>query len=210
MDAAALAQDVAKLRTYFLSRGMLKRAFRAPVRLWGFSRADLARLLAERGYRTGAEIGVQGGVYSEILCRANPELELLAVDPWFTYGARTEDEWVIPDPRAEAYRAKAKQRLAGYRVTFLEQQSLRAVSDLPDRSIDFAYIDGNHTFDYAIRDLIEWSRRVRVGGILAGHDFLEWDQGGVVAAVQAYTRAHGIEEWYLTDDQYPSFFWVNP
>jgi predicted O-methyltransferase YrrM len=195
------------LRPYFLGEKRMKRSFRSPVRLWDYTREDLAGLCHALGYRTGAEIGVQGGLYSLALCRAMPGLSLLAVDPYDDYG---EDEWVIGVERNQAHYAAAQKRLAPYDVTFVVQKSHDAVREIPDKSIDFVYIDGNHLFDFCMRDLIEWSRRVKPGGIVAVHDFFEWDQGGVVEAVMAYTRAHQITDWFVTDEKYPTSFWVNP
>jgi hypothetical protein len=84
-----------------------------------------------------------------------------------------------------------------------------AVRDIELESLDFVYIDGNHSFDYVMQDLIEWSKRVRRGGIVSGHDYYHFRNAGVVEAVDVYTHCHGIKEWFLTNEQKSkSFFWV--
>jgi len=39
----------------------------------------------------------------------------------------------------------------------------------PD-SVDAVFIDGEHTFDAVLSDLSSWASKVRLGGILCGHD----------------------------------------
>jgi len=66
----------------------------------------------------------------------------------------------------------------------------------------------DHAFDYVIRDIIEWSKKVRVGGIIAGHDYYMFDERGVVMAVDAYIKAHNIREAYFTDEKRHTYFWI--
>lgn len=173
----------------------------------GFKRADLARLFAEKGYRRGAEIGVAEGKFSEVLCRQIPGLDLTCVDPWRKYpsnlrgGAQEQHDWNL---------VKAKERLSPYDVTFVQAMSLDAVRDVPFNALDFVYIDAHHSFDWVVQDLIEWSKRVRSGGIVSGHDFYHFRWAGVVEAVVGYTTSHGITDWHICDEREPSFWWVKP
>jgi hypothetical protein len=81
---------------------------------------------------------------------------------------------------------------------------------VPLGSLDFAFIDGHHSYDFVFADLDEWSQRVRPGGHVSGHDFYEFKWAGVVEAVVDYTKIHGIREWAICDEREPSFFWVKP
>jgi len=168
------------------------------------TRVTLAEFFAAQGFTHGAEIGVAYGEYSEILCQTIPGLRLLAVDPWMRYSrsgrqAQSDEMWTA-----------AHQRLVPYDVTFLRKRSVEAAADVPDASLDFVYIDGLHDFDPVMLDLIHWCRKVRPGGMVAGHDFYNFYNGGVVDAVYAYTRSHHIDHWYITNrDRYQSYFWVH-
>jgi len=33
------------------------------------------------------------------------------------------------------------------------------------------YIDGRHDYDSAMNDIVSWSKKVKDGGIISGHDF---------------------------------------
>lgn len=173
----------------------------------GFTRADLAKLFAARGYTRGAEIGVADGRNSLTLCQNIPGLHLLCVDPWRKYA---DNHRGGPQSQHDFNLATIVERLAGYHYTLRNAFSMEAVVEVPPESLDFVYIDAHHGFDYVMEDVIAWSRRVRPGGIVAGHDYYEFQGAGVVEAVNAYTHAHGITDWWITDEKEPSFFWVKP
>lgn len=180
-----------------------------PYRGWRSStRETLAACLAALGYTSGAEIGVQQGVYSEMLCRAIPGLALLCVDPWWAYmnGSRTKAH----ASTAEAYYQETRRRLAPYASTIWRMTSMEAVIRVPAGSLDFVVLDADHEFDPTMLDLIHWSQRVRPGGLVIAHDYEVAYRVGVIEAVNAYTRAHGIRDWYVTRDRVPYAFWVRP
>lgn len=186
----------------------MKPGWRSPITLRRFRRnRDFIALVNELGLTYGAEIGVKHGRFTQALAGGIVGARILAVDPFEDYG---EDEIRRSRKLFAQYEATARARVADHDVTFLKARSLDAAQTIPEGSLDFVHIDGNHTFDYAMRDLIEWSRRVRSGGIVSVHDYFHWDRGGVVAAVQAYTQAHGIDPWFVTPEDYPTAFWVKP
>jgi predicted O-methyltransferase YrrM len=51
---------------------------------------------------------------------------------------------------------------------------LRAADDFLDNSLDFVYIDAGHRFDDVVQDIIKWTKKVRKGGIISGHDYMEY------------------------------------
>ena len=174
-----------------------------PVRIKSFDRVKLARLFAELGFKRGVEVGVADGQNSLTLCRNIPNIELYCVDPWQVYPENPRAH----DNQDECYRV-AQERLAQYDVVFIRSMSMDAVLTFEPNSLDFVYIDGHHGFDYVMQDLIEWGKRVKPGGIISGHDYYRFRWAGVVDAVDAYTKAHQINEWFLDDQRETNFFWV--
>ncbi len=173
-----------------------------PFRCIGITRESLAKLMGEIGYKVGAEIGVWRGAYSEILCRSISGLKIKCVDPWLTFRRNSQR-------RMEERFARTRHRLRYFDVEIIRKPSMEAVREVLDNSLDFVYIDAMHEFEPVILDLIYWNPKVRVGGMVAGHDYSppKW-YNGVVKAVNAYTDSHEITKWYVTDDEDPSFFWV--
>jgi predicted O-methyltransferase YrrM len=179
-----------------------------PVRVKHFTREKLVMLFAELGFKRGAEIGVAEGNYSNLLCTLVPGLQIYCVDPYHEYyrgGSilRTNEE-------CEARYQVATKKLAAFDATFLRMTSVEAAKQIPDGSLDFVYIDGDHAFDFVMLDLIAWYPKVRSGGIVSGHDYYRFRGAGVVDAVNAFTHAHGVYEFFLDDQRETSFFWAKP
>ena len=192
-----------------------------PMEVPDFGRDDLAGLFAELGFTTGVEIGVKEGKYSEVLCKANPNLLLYSIDPWLAtvYGPMASPErW--QQPAYDGFYEAAKRRLAPYNCKIIRLPSLEAVARFADDSLDFVYIDGNHDFQNCTNDICEWTKRVRPGGIISGHDYARYRREAnihVKQVVGAYTNAYGIT-WFVlgaraamlgeTRDKARSWFWV--
>jgi hypothetical protein len=181
------------------------------------SKFDLLKHFAKLGYKTGAEIGVSQGYFSKAMFETIPNLKLYCVDAWKSYvGVR---RWMPSNERANTYYEIAKKTLAPYpNATIVRKMSMDAVKDFADSSLDFVFIDANHGFDYVMEDLINWTKKVRVGGIVSGDDYYHFKKAGVVEAVDVYTKAHGIK-FELTDPlthhiidrkapEQPVFYWT--
>ena len=204
--------------SYIIDRWDLQRASWEwmPIQIPNSSRTDLAKLFAELGYRKGAEIGTGRGTYAGRLARYNPMCRIYCIDPWETYdGLR---DWTDADVLNEHWIA-AKARLAQYpEVRIIRKYSMDALEKYPDNSLDFVYIDANHTFPYMAEDLFYWSKKVKPGGIVSGHDYLKQTRkDGMVQVrevVDAYTEAFDINSWFVVDEctlkRAGSFFWVKP
>ena len=177
-----------------------------PIEL-SINRNDLAKIFNELGFKKGVEIGVAEGHFSEVLCRSIPDLELLSIDPWEKYSDNPRAHSV--DHQEFSYNETAR-RLTPYpKAKMIKAMSMDAVRDVPNDSLDFCYLDGHHGFDYVMEDLIEWGKRVRSGGIIAGDDYYHFEWAGVVDAVQAYTKHHKISPRFLIQaPRSVDFFWV--
>ena len=49
-------------------------------------------------------------------------------------------------------------------------RSVEAAKLFEDGSIDFVYIDADHTYQSVVEDITAWKGKVRAGGYIAGHD----------------------------------------
>lgn len=155
------------------------------------NRIDLARHFNELGFTLGAEIGVADGRYSEILCQQIPDLTLYCIDSWAKY-----ENWRSQEYQDSAYQ-KAVRRLQEYGVSIIRATSVEAYINLEplveDESLDFVFIDGDHHFDQVMTDIILWTKRVKKGGIVSGHDYYHHRAGGVIPAVDAYVAQHNLK-----------------
>jgi len=175
-----------------------------------FDRNALAKKFNDLGFKTGAEIGVATGRFSEILCQSIPGLKLTCVDPWDKIEGNNRG-----GSREKQQRNfnLAIEKLGKYGVTILRMTSMEALRLVPAGSLDFVFLDANHDYLYVKQDVEKWSKKVRVGGIVSGHDYYNFKKSGVIEAVDEYVKANGIE-LHLTDknprsrdDKEPSFYW---
>ena len=178
----------------------------SPVWMEKFSRRNLAKIFHVLNYKNGAEVGVAEGRYSKMMCDHNPGLHLLCVDTWQKYQGNHRGG---PQSQHDRNYRIANRILEPFGATIVQAFSMDAVKDVAPDSLDFVYIDGNHNFDYVMQDIIEWGKRVRKGGIISGHDYYHFRDAGVVEAVDAYALAHGVKEWFITNERKEkSWFWV--
>jgi len=180
-----------------ISEGMKIKGHR--VKIPGTSRNDLPQFFVDMGYKIGAEIGIEKGVFTEKLCRAG--LKIYAIDPWKTYSDYNNPRG---QKRQDFKYEHTKRVLAPYdNCTIIKKISMEAVEDFKDESLDFVYIDGNHMFRYVAEDIFEWSKKIRKGGIVSGHDYIyansSWSPCHVKYIVDAYVASFKINKWYLLD-----------
>ncbi len=191
-----------------------------PFEIPDCSRDDLPSFFKEMGFKVGAEIGVDKGEFSEKFCKIG--LKLYAIDPWKSYKDYEDSRG---QARLDFLYEHTKRLLSPYSSSvIIRKSSMKAVLDFPDNSLDFVYIDGNHQLRYVTEDLSEWSKKVKAGGVVCGHDYIYTNprtQAGichVIYAVNAYTKAYKIDNWYLlgrkdrlqgeTRDRFRSWMWI--
>ena len=94
-----------------------------------------------------------------------------------------------------------------------------ALEDVPDESLDFIYIDANHDFMNFTQDLHYWIKKVKMGGIVSGHDYTYFSYkkfNHVKRALIAYARCYRMIPVFaamftadgLKRDKFRSWFWV--
>jgi len=150
------------------------------------NRRELAKYFNSLGFKTGAEVGVEMGRYSKVLCEEIPGVKLYGIDCWLRNLDKNPTDYEV-----------AQQRLKPYGCTLIKDYSVEASKQFENGTLDFVYIDANHFYDYVMQDLIAWRPKVRKGGIVAGHDYFVSKRPGsslsVVQAVNDYTFFHGYK-----------------
>lgn len=124
----------------------------------------LSGLVKERGWQSGAEIGVNRGRLLFHLLDHAPQLHMIGVDSWLPGDPLFPDHVQVG---AEVIR-RAKQY--GSRVTILHGASVAMAALVPDGSLDFIFIDADHSREAVLADIAAWVPKVREGGGILGHD----------------------------------------
>ena len=136
------------------------------VELW-------TRFAREAEARQVAEIGVYRGRFAARMLADCPMIETYyMVDPW-----RNLEDWNKPantsDDEFERIFGEAMERTSGHegKRVVLRGTTTEVIDQLPESSVDFAYIDGDHTLRGITIDLIRVFPKVRPGGWIGGDDF---------------------------------------
>jgi hypothetical protein len=176
--------------------GQSVEAFRRFLGKGGDDRAIILRALPPGG--VGVEIGVWKGEFSQrILKTAKPSV-LHLVDPWLAsdeddrkgqawYGAdRITQEGM--DGLHDRVTAKFSRETAAGRVRIHRGTSRDVLATLDEQSVDFVYVDGDHSYAGVVADLIAALRVTRQGGLIICDDYLlgQWWGDGVVRAVHEF------------------------
>lgn len=133
------------------------------VEIPNVGRDDLPKFLFESECRVGVEIGVDSGEYGIKLCKAG--LKVYGIDSYVAYKAYKAPE------SYESHYEQALKNLKGYDYTIIKKFSMDALADFEDESLDFVYIDGNHSLPYITADIFGWESKLHKGGIISGHDY---------------------------------------
>lgn len=176
-----------------------------PFEIPDCSRDDLPQLFLDMGFKVGVEVGTYKGEFAEKFAKAG--LTIFGVDPWRIYkdfgNPRGQD-------RLDFQYEHTKRLLSPYpNAKLIRKTSMEAVEDFADESLDFVYIDGNHDFKYIAEDLAEWTRKVKKGGIVSGHDYFYTKTGTsdvhwhVAFVLKAYLAAYSIANWYILGSKDP-------
>ena len=53
----------------------------------------------------------------------------------------------------------------------IRKDSSLTAEDYQDNSIDFVFIDGDHSYEGCKKDILAWKSKIKENGVLAGHDY---------------------------------------
>jgi len=155
----------------------------------------------------GAEIGVWKGEMSRHLLRLRPYLFLIMVDQWesgreCSQSYRRSGDYLARQTRQKMQRAKREARqstdFAASRRAIWHAASMEAAKSADNHSLDFVFIDAEHTYEAVKADIQAWLPKLRPGALLSGHDYSppgersEKGWPGVVQAVDEFVIQSGL------------------
>lgn len=167
---------------------------------WDGSYLAVEKLVREKNLKTGAEIGLGYGGNAENMLKTKNMEHLYGIDP-FTHKEGANDVINFSQEDFDDICKFVQKKLSPFknRFTFIRKASVDAVNDVPD-NLDFVYIDGDHSYQGVFDDLCAWTKKVKMGGIISGHDYNHPNLPGVKRAIDEFFRRFG---WDIhTEDNY--------
>jgi len=158
---------------------------------WPEEKVQLGKLLQASPGDLAIEIGCFRGVTSLYLAQICRELKkkLVCIDVWDMRQDRSDDSVYY-------YFLETIEPVKDS-VIILKSPSEIAVNKLPPGEVGFVFVDGDHSFEGAYRDLTNYWKVLREGGVMAIHDVLDtkgWD--GVGKAFDTFLQP-GMTAHYL-------------
>jgi hypothetical protein len=126
-------------------------------------------------------------------------------------GGRAERDF---DKMYTRLRLERHRSFAG-RYELVQSSTLEAARRFPDGFFDWIYLDATHTYAEARRDLEAWYPKVKLGGLISGHDYQFQHQAigagyvfGVRDAVDEFAAARATRVYSTMESYLPSFYFL--
>jgi len=134
----------------------------------------LNSICKEFPFGKGVEVGTFKGEFSREIIKEWLGV-LYMVDVWRPLG----DEYLDASNHAQhasAY-AETMENIKGSEDfgVMIRATSEVAADIFANESLDFVYIDANHAYDFVKQDIALWYPKVKKGGYLGGHDYIDLD-----------------------------------
>lgn len=142
-----------------------------------------------------AEIGVNQGENFRYLLESNPKI-IFGIDHW-------------------AYRRSKKHfdgmkelEASDHRVKLIRKNSIEAVNFFEDNFFDYIYIDANHHYEAVSQDIEQWYKKVKIGGVFAGHDYIKRRYSGVIRAIGEFKEKNSKLHFHLTKEECSTWLFI--
>ena len=149
--------------------------------------------ITEFNFKSGVEVGVNEGENIFEIAKNNSKLKIYGVDPYkiqkenILYNEEYNDESL-----SIIKRKILKESLKYPNLKIIIDRSDNASKQFDKESIDFVFIDGDHSYESVKTDINCWEPKVKEDGLIMGHDY-NW--GDVARAV----GENFTEVWILPD-----------
>jgi hypothetical protein len=166
------------------------------------------------------EVGTRTGDFLENTLLTNNCKLLIAIDIWTNTGNINQNDNDYDQQELDKqYIETFNKFLSNPNIKILREFSNKAHKFFPDNFFDFVYIDADHSENGCYEDLNNWYPKVKIGGILSGHDYISKElcklyghktEFGVIEAVSKFKIENNIlsNNFHLTSEEYATYFIV--
>jgi len=146
----------------------------------------------------GVELGVNYGNNAKSILKQLKIKKLYLIDIW----DKTYDYNYVKINKLDTIFEYVKKRFKkNTNVRIIKEFSHKAVHLFNNNSLDFIYIDGNHSYNFVYKDIDLWYPKIKVNGISAGHDIFNIPD--VLNALKDWTKKDNIKytirppDWFI-------------
>ena len=172
---------------------------------WKSGYAAFPSIVHKRGLHRGVEVGVAFGGHAGAILERGGVDKLYGVDR-YRHRGDYNDPMNLAQPLFDRLAKRVVDRMApfGSRFELIREDSAQAGNRFDDHTLDFVYLDADHSEQGVWQDLCTWAIKVRDGGIIAGHDYGHPDFAGVKRSVDRFFSRFG---WRVNEEGH-GVWWV--
>lgn len=164
----------------------------------------ISKYITDYDLKKGAELGVWKGDTFMYLIETHPDLFMIGVDAYKerpeninkrSLGKEAYINHTAPDGARWEHELDFKnitEFCLKYpdRTKFIRDDTDRAAEQVENESLDFVFIDADHSEEGVTNDIKNWGPKVKLGGFIIGHDY---HSGGWPSVVNAVNKTLGSE-----------------
>jgi len=153
------------------------------------------------------ELGVRDGMNFDMLLTSKPNL-LVGIDAWKNDGIPGHNDLFFSGKNLErqywtAIKRYSNPQICGKtRCLIIRDYTVNACKEFQDYFFNYLYIDADHTYEGISQDMKNFWPKVKVGGVFAGHDYVDNSVYGsvvvfgVIRAVDEFIIKHNIKYFH--------------
>lgn len=139
----------------------------------------------------GSFCGKSGCYMSTEIYNSGKDIKWHMVDSWAYDGELSADYEINGEKKVKGMNAQQAKNSANKAVeefknftTIHPQPSEVTCDKFENKTLDFVWVDGNHSYAQCKLDIESWLPKMKPNGIIAGHDYHDGHLGSVVKAVR--------------------------
>ena len=137
--------------------------------------------------------------------------KIFAIDCYAPYDDTVTGGIMVTQEIQNQIKSVCLQNISAYSdsITLIEKSSEEASDLIEDDSLDFIFIDGDHSYDAVKRDVNLYYKKVKSGGIFAGHDY-NLAKNHVDRAVDEFMMENGLDKSLLNFGENDAWYFTKP
>jgi len=169
---------------------------------------EILKRIPENKEVCGAEIGIFKGYNAREIIRNRPLIKHIMVDPWSgtnkdkSYIESGSDDSKLNQTEFDRCFNITMIRVGPWieRTKIMRMKSVDASRKIADNSLDYVFIDADHSYKGVKKDIEFWWPKIKLGGWIGGHDYDPRFPGVMQAVNEAFPaeiERGGDMTWFI-------------
>jgi len=156
----------------------------------------------ERKDLVGAEVGVWKGKNAFNILKYLPVKKLYLIDPYKEYiGYDSDKTFIATQKELSIAKIQAHHKLSKFKnkIVWINEFSDTACNKILEK-LDFVYIDANHSYEFAKKDIENYYPLLKENSVIAGHDINLLERPGVLFAFTDFIKEKNFLHYVTNED----------